>query len=173
MVGSAIRTVSSRTMRKSSPLRLPLENAPGTFSQHMIRGRIDKPVRPLFLSASLISFMILICSIKRPERSPANPARAPATDRSWQGLPPQMISTGGSFLPFSFVMSPTWTMSGKCFFVTLMGKDSISLAHIAAMPFFTAASGNPPMPSNRLPSVIFFVCFCFFLLLFFFMPTLL
>ena len=42
-----------------------------------------------------------ICSINRPERSPARPALAPATDRSWQGEPPQMICTGGSFAPSS------------------------------------------------------------------------
>ena len=53
------------------------------FSQHMNRGRTWIPVRPRKTSASRISFMILICSINRPERSPASPALAPATDKSW------------------------------------------------------------------------------------------
>ena len=37
----------------------------------------------------------------------------PGHRQSWHGLPPQMISTGGSFAPSSLVMSPTWTMLGK------------------------------------------------------------
>ena len=91
--------------------------------------------------------------MNRPERSPASPALAPATDRSWHGLPPQMISTGGSSAPFNFVMSPTWTMSGNRSLVTSIGKASISLAQTGRMPLRTAASGKPPMPSNKLPIV--------------------
>ena len=64
-----------------------------------------------------------------------------------------MMSTGGSSAPSSFVMSPTWTMSGKRSLVTSMGKASISLAHTGTMPLCTAAKGKPPIPSNRLPSV--------------------
>lgn len=79
--GSAILIVSSRTTRKSSPL-FELK-APTTFSHTINRGRINLPVRPRPASASLISFMILICSINRPLRFPAKPARFPATDRSW------------------------------------------------------------------------------------------
>ena len=33
--------------------------------------------------------------------------------QSWHGLPPQIISTGGSSAPFSLVISPTWSISGK------------------------------------------------------------
>ena len=94
-----------------------------------------------------------ICSINRPERSPARPALAPATDRSWQGEPPQMICTGGSFAPSSCVISPTWTISGNRSFVTSMGNASISLAHTGMIPLRTAARGKPPIPSNRLPMV--------------------
>ena len=104
------RTISSRTIRKSSPLGVPLEKAPGTFSHNKYRGRTWISALPRNWSAYLISFTSLTCSIKRPERAPANPALAPATDRSWHGLPPQMISTGDSSAPFSFVMSPTWIM---------------------------------------------------------------
>ena len=151
--GALIRTISSRTMRKSSPLGSPLEKAPGTFSQTIYRGRTDRPVRPCSRSASLISFTIRHCSINRPERAPASPALAPATLRSWHGLPPQMISTGGSPAPSSFVISPTWIMSGNLSFVTSMGKASISLAHTGVTPLRIAAKGKPPIPSKRLPIV--------------------
>ena len=67
-----------------------------------------------------------------------------------------MMSTGGSCAPSSLVMSPTWRISGKCVFVTAMGKASISLAHRGTMPLWTAARGKPPIPSNRLPRVIIF-----------------
>ena len=140
-------------MRKSSPLGVPELNAPGTFSQHIHRGRTAIPVRPLCWSAFRISFTIRICSIKRPERAPDRPALAPATLRSWHGLPPQTMSTGGKFTPSSFVMSPTWTMWGKRHFVTSMGKASISLAHTGVIPLRTAARGKPPIPSNKLPMV--------------------
>ena len=34
-----------------------------------------------------------------------------------------------------------------------IGRASISLAHTGSMPQCTAASGNTPIPSNRLPSL--------------------
>ena len=144
-------------MRKSSPLGVPELNAPGTFSQHIHRGRTASPVRPRSKSAFRISFTIRICSIKRPERAPFRPALAPATLRSWHGLPPQIMSTGGSFAPSSLVMSPTWIMPGKWYFVTSMGKASISLAQRGSIPARTAASGKPPIPSKRLPIVSIFL----------------
>ena len=95
-----------------------------------------------------------ICSIKRPERAPASPALVgDATLRSWHGEPPQMMSTGGSLAPSSLVISPTWIMSGKCFWVTRMGNASISLAQTGTIPLRTAAKGKPPMPSKREPMV--------------------
>ena len=91
------------------------------------------------MSASLSSFVIRICSKNSPERAPCNPARVPdATEQSWHGLPPQMMSTGGSSAPLSFVISPTCIMSGKCVFVTSMGNGSISEAHTGVMPFRAA-----------------------------------
>ena len=99
--------------------------------------------------------MIRICSRKRPDRCPARPALAPATERSWHGLPPQMMSTGGSFAPSSLVTSPTCCIWGNRSLVTAIGKASISLAQTGSMPLRTAAKGKPPMPSNRLPIVIF------------------
>lgn len=43
-------------------------------------------------------------------------------------------------------------ISGNRYMVTAMGNFSISLAHTGRMPFLFAANGNPPIPSNRLPS---------------------
>ena len=154
----------SRTTRKSSPLKAedPLLNIPGTFSQQNHLGRTDFPARPRCTSAFRISFVTRICSINSPDRAPANPARVhDPMLKSWHGLPPQMMSTGGSFAPSSLVMSPTWSMSGKWCFVTWMGKGSISLAHSGVMPCRTAASGKPPIPSNKLPIVV--TCFASFL----------
>ena len=153
MSGTHILIISSRTILKSSLGGSPEENVPGTFSQHNILGRTDTPDRPRSISAFRISFVIRICSMKSPERAPASPALAPATERSWHGLPPAIISTGGSSAPFSLVISPKWSIWGKCFDVTAIGNGSISLAHNGTMPLFTAARGKPPMPSNKLPSV--------------------
>ena len=157
MVSQLILQISSRTMRKSSPFGEPELKAPGTFSQARKRGRIKRAALPLSTSAALISFTIRICSIKSPERAPARPARVgDAVERSWQGEPPQIMSTGGSSAPSSLVMSPTWIMSGKCFLVTWMGNASISLAQTGVIPLRAAAKGKPPIPSNRLPMVSVF-----------------
>lgn len=115
---SAIRHVSSSMARKSSPLGTPLENAPGTFSQHIYLGRTWSADPPRCSSAVLISFITRICSINRPERSPARPALFPAKLKSWHGDPPVTMSTGGSFAPFRRVISPTWSISGNLCLVT-------------------------------------------------------
>ena len=44
-------------------------------------------------------------------------------------------------------------ISGKWIFVTRIGNASTSLAQTGFIPLWTAASGNPPIPSNRLPNV--------------------
>ena len=66
-----------------------------------------------------------------------------------------MMSTGVSFAPSSLVISPTCRIWGNRNLVTAIGKASISLAQTGSMPLRTAARGKPPMPSNRLPIVIF------------------
>ena len=76
---------------------------------------------------------------------------------SWHGLPPQMMSTGGRYAPFSFMMSPICSMRGKRIFDTSMGNGSISLAQIGSIPHRTEARGKPEMPSNRLPIVSFLI----------------
>ena len=51
--------------------------------------------------------------MKSPDRAPVRPARVQdATDKSWHGLPPQMMSTGGSFAPSSLVISPMRSIAG-------------------------------------------------------------
>ena len=102
--GSTRRIVSSSTAAKSRPLLLL--SAPGTFSHTMYLGRISSPDRPSCLSCSRISFITLICSINRPLRAPARPARLPAMLRSWHGLPPVTHHTGSMVAPSIFVMSP-------------------------------------------------------------------
>jgi len=87
--------IEPATTAKSRP-RLLL-NAPGTFSQMSHRA-------PQKCRAAL---KILICSWKRPERSPARPLRFPATDRSWHGDPPTTTSIRPSAAMRSSVMSVT------------------------------------------------------------------
>lgn len=79
-----------RVISSASIFHRPFNLAPDLFSQERVApfshtinlGRIWIPARPRDLSASLISFTMRICSMMRPERSPASPALAPATDRS-------------------------------------------------------------------------------------------
>src|SRR5699024_809660 len=56
-----------------------------------------------------------------------------------------------------FVISPRWSMLGKCRFVIDTGAFSISLAHVGVMPKREAAKGNTPIPSKRLPKVSFVI----------------
>lgn len=60
--------------------------------------------------------------------------------------------TGGISRPSSFVTFPKCSISGKWRVVMEIGAFSISLAHTGSMPQRTAAKGNTPIPSNRLPS---------------------
>lgn len=65
-----------------------------------------------------------------------------------------MTWTAGIFLPSSFVISPRCTISGKWRFVIEIASGMISLAQTGVIPCLLAASGNTPIPSNKLPSVI-------------------
>ena len=60
-----------------------------------------------------------------------------------------MMSTGGSFAPSSFVMSPTCAMSGKRIFVTSMGKASISLAHTGDNAVVNGGQWESPYPIKQ------------------------
>ena len=68
-----------------------------------------------------------------------------------------IISTGGIFAPSISVILPKCSISGNCFFVTAMQAGSISEAHIGLIPTIVAAKGKPPIPSNKLPSVILLI----------------
>lgn len=103
--GPGITAPGSTTLAASS------ENAPGTFSQTIQRGRTCSAVRPRNLSAWRNSLIIRICSMYRPERSPASPSRFPATLRSWHGLPPTATSTGWMAHPRILVISPKCSIS--------------------------------------------------------------
>ena len=63
-----------------------------------------------------------------------------------------MMSTGSIFAPLMADTSPRWVISGSRFVVTRMGNGSISEAHTGVMPASIPPRGNPPDPSNRLPS---------------------
>lgn len=64
------------------------------------------------------------------------------------------MSTGSTSAPFMSVTLPRCFMFGNLCFVTLIGNGSISLAQIGSTPNSAPASGKPPEPSNRLPSLI-------------------
>ena len=139
---STILAVSSSTHLKSSPL-FELK-APGTFSHTMNRGlrsRISSfapRTRNCLIHSFLNSFTILICSINNPERvvssSPLsecfNPALFPATLKSWQGLPPVIISTNGTSDPFIFVISPKCFTPLNSFLLPLILRESQLLSYI-------------------------------------------
>lgn len=80
-----------RVISSASIFHRPFNLAPDLFSQERVApfshtinlGRTSRAVRPRNLSAFRISFTSLTCSMNRPERAPARPALAPATDRSW------------------------------------------------------------------------------------------
>ena len=143
---------SSQTMRKSSPLLLL--KAPGTFSQSAKRGYFPSV-------AVLISLIILTASMKSPLRvvssspfaSCFKPARLPATDKSWQGLPKVIMSTGSISPSCILLMSPRCFTFGKRSLVTAMGYGSTSDAQHGLTPHRAPASGKPPEPSKRLPSL--------------------
>lgn len=103
--------------------------------------------------ASLISLTIRTDSKNRLLREPARPFWFPATDKSWQGLPAQIMSTGGTLQPLIFVTSPNCSTSGKWAFETFIGKSSISLDNTGFIPFRCAAMSHPPIPPNRLANV--------------------
>ena len=59
------------------------------------------------------SIAVAMCA-HRPERVPgARPAIFPTVDTSWQGNPPQRMSTGGTLLQLIAVMSPRFGAWGQ------------------------------------------------------------
>ena len=95
--------ICSTTTAKSRPWLLL--NAPGTFSQRAKR-------QP---QCSRAHRTIRVAVVNSPLRSPSNPSRLPATDKSWQGDP----NTTKSILPSAaissdviFVTSPKFGTAG-------------------------------------------------------------
>lgn len=140
-----------RTAWKSAPLLLL--KAPGTFSHTANLGY-------LFADTPRISRIIRIASKNKLLLSPSwIPVCFPATDRSWQGEPNVMMSTGSIWSPCTSVTLPRCFIPGKRCFVTLIGNGSISLAHTGSIPNNAPARGKPPLPSNKLPSFTLFPLF--------------
>jgi hypothetical protein len=74
------------------------------------------------------------------------PARFPACDRSWQGVPPVRMSTGSTVDQSTLVMSPTLGTPGNRCAAILLAPLSISEYHAnsaAGMTCWTAMSSPP------------------------------
>ena len=133
-IGISVCPISWSTARKSAPLLLL--NAPGTFSQTKKRG--NRPsVAPRMAQTMSTALR------NRPLLAPSNPSLLPAMLKSWQGLPAQMMSTGGIAAPSIFVMSPICVTPGKWCAVTEHGNGSISLAHIGVTSHHRDHSEHP------------------------------
>ena len=117
------------------------DRSPGTFSPTNQRGRSSSRMRAT-------------CH-QSPDRSPARPARRPATEKSWQGQPAVRIPRPGTnptarrSSPVTFVTSSNWWASGKCRRLIAAAALSISTAATVRTPARANARGKPPMPSNR------------------------
>ena len=128
----------------STRLNAPLVKAPRTFSHTTRRGR------SVLIASNIDS--------QRPERVPeAMPARLPARLRSWQGEPPQMMSTGSTPDQSTCVISPRFGTPGQRTSASLHGPGSTSLVQATRAPGSRAirtAMSRPPYPVNRLPIVV-------------------
>ena len=70
----------------------------------------------------------------RDDRAPPNPARFPATDKSWHGNPPDQISALGMSSDLIAVMSPKLGVSGQWRFKTADAYGSISECDTVRIP---------------------------------------
>lgn len=137
--------ISLRTASKSSPPRL--DKAPTTFSQIAHRGKVPAV-------ASRISLMIRVASKNNPLRLPSNPARLPATDKSWHGDPNVMTSTGGRSAPLTVATSPQRGTVGQWWARVCWQCGSHSTCHPHSHPAASSPRSKPPTPANRLPNRI-------------------
>jgi len=121
------------------------ESRPGTFSNRSQRGRSSSASR-------------MMCR-KSPERAPPKPARRPATEKSWQGLPPARIPRPGtkpaamSWSPVTSVTSLNRAVRGKWRRSTPRHSGSISTAATTLTPARSRARSIPPIPANRETAV--------------------
>lgn len=122
-----------RTAKSRPPL---LEKSPGTFSTTTHCGS-SSPT-------------ILRYSCHSPLLPPAKPRRFPATDRSWQGNPPQMRSGRTSKVVFViFLTSFILFTSGQWRRRTALACGSISHWPMQFIPARSNPRSKPPIPENN------------------------
>ena len=92
-------------------------------------------------------------SYHSPDRSPARPARRPATDTSWQGNPPQTTSTARRFPDPTSRTSSYRLTSGQCRARTARHAGSISTCQAHSIPAAVNPMSKPPTPENSEPKV--------------------
>lgn len=81
----------------------------------------------------------------RPERVPgARPAILPTVDTSWQGNPPQRMSTGGTLAQLMVVMSPRFGTSGQWREKTRATGSLISENQIVLAPKTSCTARSSP-----------------------------
>lgn len=131
---------SSSRHPKSRPLLL--ERHPGTFSQTMYRGEPPPEARTSSRTARMYSNMS--------RDSPCRPARPPAMEKDWQGLPPIRTSTAPCFSWNSFQSilqtSPRFGTPGNLAASTAAGNSSTSANASGSHPSFdhaTVAASTP------------------------------
>lgn len=140
-VQTASHPASSSEARMAAKSRPPLlVRAPATFS-HQRNGAPH-------------SVKMRSCSYQSPLRFPSRPARFPATERSWQGLPPTTTSTvPWNFLPSNFATSLPTTRSPRARNIR-RNAGSISTHPALVQPSRCPASTDPPPPANRCSALI-------------------
>jgi hypothetical protein len=112
----------------------------GTFSNMHQRGRSSALMRAI--------------SRQRPLRSPSRPLRrGEAPLMSWQGLPPEMMSTLHKFLAPTSRTSLCLFASGKCLSNIVLQNSDCSTCHTVSMDAHSNPKSNPPIPLKRDPWV--------------------
>ena len=91
------------------------------------------------------------------ERVPSvMPARRPAADRSWHGLPPLMMSTGSTCDQSTVVTSRWFGMPGQWCAMIFDGASSNSAYQVSsASKTSSTAIPSPPNPAKSSPNFSF------------------
>ncbi len=139
---ASYRTEARLPRTLASPPRISI----GEFSTKTKRGRTSHTIRNI--------------SRQRPERAPSIPAPLPASDKSWQGNPPQTMSA----IPFHGLPSKVVTSSqmgkggripSRCRWMRhFLAYGLISTAQTGACPRRIPPRIPPPQPANRCSSFI-------------------
>ena len=97
-------------------------------------------------------------SKKSDERAPpCKPARFPATERSWQGNPPQRRS-GDSFPLLAHSRTSVQQVTvGQCWARIPRRHLSDSHCQMTRIPARSSPRSSPPIPEKRLPTVTMFL----------------